>query len=347
MNTPPQDSDHLRVDSVCHAAAAEPVPARLALPKAVANALYGLFPGSEVAVESEMRRHGSHLYVLHVEGQGRYIAKFGHKWSISTLEVITSNCSVLRQALTTDGGVVAVVQIVGQTSDPPGVVMEYVDGMDLSSLITRASIRSASAGDKKRARELVALAGFALGQFHASDKLEQPQSRTLGWVRRRFRLPRYWAIEANDALYPVWNVNDFAPYNLRVTTDNGLCIVDIAGVRRVVSAHEDCAHFLAGLSLSVFEAQWHYRARQGRLFADLRKSFLDGYSTSGPIDLRDPKHERLLDWTLSYKITEILVKLARLKKYLSILMLVPLLWPALKERILIAFAQQDSRSGRL
>jgi len=306
-----------------------------------------LFPGSEFEVVSEMHRRHSDILVLESAEQGRYVAKFEAGWSKSVLEVLASNAEVLHGALATEGSRLDVVRIVGQTQDPPGLIMEYVAGVNLSSLIARAVLCSATPGDRREAQELVALAGSALGTIHSTAGVLQSETTLLDRIQRRFKLPKSWVKDASRSICPVRSVRDFAPYNLRVTPDDGLCILDIASESKIVTAHEDCALFLAGLSRCVYEVQWRHRDWQHRVFEDLRRSFMAGYSSSGPIDLRDPKQETLLDWALAYTISNILIKLARRPsrtEYLSLVRLAPLLWPTFRRRAKAVPSQLRHRS---
>lgn len=140
-----------------------PAAARRTPVSAATRAMSELFPGSEFDVVSEMHRRHSEIYVLRSEEQGLYVAKFEAGWSKSVLEVVTSNARVLHGVLATEGARLDVVRVVGQTQDPPGLIMEYVAGVNLDSLIARAVLCSATPNDRKKSARVGRSRWFSLG----------------------------------------------------------------------------------------------------------------------------------------------------------------------------------------
>jgi hypothetical protein len=307
------------------------------------RALSETFAEARVTVVNEIHRRNSDLYILTVEAQGKFVVKYERDSSAEKLEAIASNASTMARVLTAASDSVGVVKIVAQTASPFGLVMEHVDGDDLSTVIARAASGSASLDDAQRARKFVTLAGLALGAVHAGGvEVVQTESDLLDRVRRRFRLGPAWAEEAQDLLEMVCSGGDFAPYNLKVTGNGRLCVLDIGSENHVVSAHQDCALFLTGLWRSVHWRPWHYGGRRRRTARHLRKAFLEGYTISGAIDFGDPRQKALLDWVLAYSISNIFAKLIRrrsLNGYFALLRLGPLVWPMMRPRVQLRWAK--------
>jgi hypothetical protein len=269
------------------------------------------FPLASVGALFEIHRRHSNLFVFEVGDEGQYVVKYEDDRSSSKVSATASHAAVLAEEVASGDARLEIVPIVGLASDPPGLVMEYVEGIDLSTIVALAASRRATDTEKARATKLVAVAGEALALIHSRSRTTSDQSDLLRRLGRRFRLRQTWKDTFEISIDPVLSAGDFAPYNIRIDQKDILHLIDIPYQRNAISVHEDCALFLAGMYRSVYELPFsHYSTSRRRFARHLKESFVAGYS-SREVDLRSADHAALLDLCFGYTISNILLKLLR------------------------------------
>ena len=196
---------------------------------------------------------------------GPRLRKSGRGWSVADAREVASSHQRWSQALT---GIPRVSSPHAEAvADPPAVILDYIEGTDLSELVR-------SGHD---CPEHVRACGMALAAFHAAN-MRKPEAYNPRQVIKWRRL-LLMGSRIERATRPVRTAGDFAPYNIRIDTANQIFILDASTRRRTVTSHRDIAWFL-----------WWYLDYGGAHMGE----FISGYAHTCNVDFGGA--DRKLTW---------------------------------------------------
>lgn len=210
-----------------------------------------------------------------------WIVKVGEGWGPPDVAAITSAFARWQQCVedTRLEETVATIETVGVLNEPPRLYAEYVDGEELSQILS-----SGGGGEQQ-----LAACGRLLGAFHRENTYSgehQDYQRDFFKIAKRLVIPRRIASSLALHLSPVLSAGDFAPYNIRVQPDGRIVVLDAPQRPQTVSVHCDIARFAYWLHRTLVA----HRATQNRSL----DVFLQGYSEVTGRDFDFGENKRLL-----------------------------------------------------
>lgn len=263
-------------------------------PEQIAAALSDFVPGEELRYVDgwERPRSGTTFFRFSVEPSGRMIVvKSGRDWT-------AEDASRLYQAQTDLARAISEPPIehagsmrpVGWITRPPSIVMPYVGGSDVVSIL-----RDPSRPEWESMATWVKAAGAMLAAYHASNPMP-PAEAELEDVLDVGRRMRIGAEAVSRMLERAgWekrcasSYGDFGPGNLIGVLDGPVFLIDPPVDTNASPAHRDLGNFVFELRRQL-EGHGHTRSDPvpGR-FEDLREALLAGYSerSGSPLEPAD------------------------------------------------------------
>jgi hypothetical protein len=238
----------------------------------------------------ERPRSGSIFYVMEGTTSAiKLVVKTSPGWSTDTPGELYDNLLHLDDIVNTSGiDMIHGVRPLGWAEDPPVLVMPWVEGEDLISIMRRPH-------DDAWSRGLIAQwmqwAGVMLARYHLESDPATPvelerSTKELAQISSKLRisetrfdsmLTRVDLGRASRRRY-----GDFGPGNLHGAPDGALYLLDPPGTRSVSVLHRDIANFLFELRRQLAGHGFtRYPPIKGQ-FESLRAQFLSGYLGQWP-----------------------------------------------------------------
>jgi hypothetical protein len=261
--------------------------------------LQGSFPlggaeGYRLVEQWQRPRSGSWFYRLVDEPDGReWVVKVVPTWGPGVAETMFHAMVELDDVITAadiDG--IRGVRPVAWSDSPPAVVMPYVGGVDMVSVLRQPDHESWS---NEMLAGWVERAGAALATYHrrfasASPGDAEPAIEEVRRVAGRVGLPKSGAARLPEGLD--WQTStarrfgDYGPGNLQITADGALYLLDPPIESPTSVVHRDISNFLFEMRRQL-AGHGYTRTRpvRGR-YSDLEQRFLSGYGlVPDPVDL--------------------------------------------------------------
>lgn len=250
----------------------------------------------------------SFLYKMDPPGDGSpLVLKVGKVWTVEKAREVFEDLSGLHRLWGEHEELrLNVPRVYGWLEDPACVCVEFVEGEDLSQALSRRDGYLSPEVESAFER-----CGAALGLFHTSElvDLSDPDAPiTEDELRRRLERVARWflvrskpiaAVELDGAVSRRYG--DFAPYNLRLTSDGGVCVLDQLSSRSYALIHRDVSWFLHRIGLRIGRYDPDSRKKLDAAQQRLEEVFMAGYATTAPRPLDSPADQALLALYRAYK----------------------------------------------
>ena len=257
----------------------------------------------------------STLYHLASEDGTGVVLKVGKAWTTAKAREVYEDLRALGDLLNHDPRLrIGVPRVFGFHDDPPSVCIAYVPGEDLSrKLSRRPSYLSSEVADA------IEQCGYALGVFHSdglieSVDIEELQARLVKMARRILVSSDF--VKSFDLTGLVSRrYGDFAPYNVRVTEEGAVCVLDQPSTRAVAPIHRDVSYFLYRVERRLHQCEDADPAELKRVQRRLQRIFLSAYAETGPRPLDSPDDEALMALYAAHKNLRTARKRLQQRKY--------------------------------
>jgi hypothetical protein len=235
------------------------------------------------------------------------VLKVGKAWTIEKAREVYEDLRGLETLWGNDERVqVGVPRVFGWHQDPPSVCVAFVEGEDLSQALSRREGYLS-----QEVEDAFGQCGAALGLFHTSelvdlsspdapcdeDEIRQRLERMARWFLVRSIPIR--GVDLNGAVSRRYG--DFAPYNLRLTADGGVCVLDQLSTRSYAPIHRDVSWFLHRIGLRIGRYDPDDRKKTLAAQDHLETVFMSGYAKTGPRPLDSPEDQALIALYRAYK----------------------------------------------
>ena len=191
----------------------------------------------------------------------------------------------------------------GWSESPASVCFDFIEGEDFSQRLSRrAGYLSA---EVERAMDEC---GAAIGLFHSAGleaaeavaDIDEMKQRLIAMGRKVLIDPG--VITPMDLTGKISRkYGDFAPYNIRLTDDGRVWILDQPSSHAYAPIHRDVAYFLYRVERRLGRYEPDYPDEMKATQAHLEKIFLQAYARTGPSSLDSPDDETLFAVYLSHK----------------------------------------------
>ena len=235
------------------------------------------------------------------------VLKVGKAWTAEKAREVYEDLRSLESLLGSDARLrINVPRVFGWHEAPPCVCVSYIEGEDLSQMLSRrAGYLSPEVEDA------LEQCGSALGVFHTSEviDLSAPESpvdedeirgRLTRMARRVLVGPvLVRAVDLGGVVSRRYG--DFAPYNVRLTEDGDVCVLDQPSSRSFAPIHRDVSYFLYRVGLRIGRYEPDDPAELAAAQQRLEGIFLSGYARTGPSALDSPADQALMALYRAYK----------------------------------------------
>lgn len=235
------------------------------------------------------------------------VLKVGKEWTVEKAHAVYNDLCGLESLWGSDERLrINVPRVLGWHETPPSVCTSYIDGEDLSQALSRRDGYLSP-----EVEDAIAQCGFALGVFHRSEiiDLSAPDSPCdEEEIRRRLkRMARFFLVHS----VPIRAVDlggvvsrrygDFAPYNVRLTADGSVRVLDQMSSRSFAPVHRDVSYFLHRIGLRIGRYEPGKPAELAAAQLHLEAVFLTAYAKTGPRALDSPEDQALIALYRAYK----------------------------------------------
>lgn len=273
--------------------------------------LAGPFPSAAISVDQQICRRNSTLFVCIVEGHGRRVVKYGSGLDHRTAQGVADNTAEFGVILERAGSPIRPINSTVTTTDPVALVSEFIDGVDLSVLLSEVVSTGRWRLELDETAGLIRECGRALAVLHRDVHIPATGTEILSVVAARLHLPSQWLVDAESLARPVCSAGDFSAPNFRVDPSGHLYMLDITAERVRTTAHADCALFLSSLARCYYGLPFRHLSTYPRAYRRHRAAFLDGYATGGLFEADRDRHLALIEWIVGYYDASYVAKLVR------------------------------------
>jgi hypothetical protein len=256
----------------------------------------------ELAREWESRT--SILYKLDGGGGSpSVVLKVGKDWTPEKAREVYDDLRSLEDLFAESDKVdINLPKVRGWSESPACVCFDFIEGEDFSQRLSRrAGYLSA---EVERA---MAECGAAIGLFHSAG-LEAAASVNMDEMKRRLVAMGRKVMIDQDVITPMdltglvsRKYGDFAPYNIRLTDDGRVWILDQPSSHAYAPIHRDVAYFLYRVERRLGRYEPDDPAEMKATQAHLEDVFLSAYASTGPSALDSPQDKTLFAIYLSHK----------------------------------------------
>jgi len=246
------------------------------------------------------RRSGAAFYrMIGSPGGMEAVVKVGTSWEPGHAQRVFRSMVDLEQLIDAagiDGG--HAIRPMGWADDPPSIVMPYVEGSDLVSIL-RDPTDPAWEVDRSILRSWMVSAGAMLAAYHESgdpcshEEIEAAGANVLHLARQMLvsKSSIMRVMSAADWRHRCAGLfGDFGPGNLLGASDGDLFLLDPPYRRRADLIHRDIANFTFEMRRQLAGHGYTSSRPVRRRFPEMRSSFLSGYagaSNHGGLDRDD------------------------------------------------------------
>ncbi|MFV2000830.1 MAG: glycosyltransferase [Acidimicrobiia bacterium] len=228
--------------------------------------------------------------------------KFGDGWSPEDAHFVADEEERIRRLFTAlPAGPVDVPPALGWSEEPAAVALAFVEGDTLFDILSDPHHPHWNAGEATLVG-LTLRCGQAIGAYHTAepaiddDTITQIARDDLLTATRRAGIARSTILEVEPRLQRARGYR-FSPNDFIVEPDGRLVMLDPPHVRKYDYLQRDISAFTYELHRALIgdgpSTPGHDRAE---LLAILRRSFLDGYATTGPTSMTS----QLDDWMIRF-----------------------------------------------
>jgi len=248
------------------------------------------------------------LYKLQgAKGSDPVVLKVGKDWTVDKAREVYDDLSALEGLFAGSDQVnINIPRVLGWSETPPSVCFGFVEGEDFSQRLSRrAGYLSAEV------EQAMAECGAALGLFHSAGAAEMKatgQVVDMDDIKRRLMAMARKVLIDPDIVKSMdldgqvsRKYGDFAPYNIRLTDDGRVWILDQPSAHAYAPLHRDVAYFLYRVERRLGRYEPENPEEMKATQAHLEKVFLSAYASTGPSPLDSPEDERLFAIYLSHK----------------------------------------------
>ena len=247
-----------------------------------------------LALAREWESRTSILYKLDGgQGSPSVVLKVGKDWTPTT-GASTDDLRSLEDIFAESDKVnINLPKVRGWSESPACVCFDFIEGEDFSQRLSRrAGYQSAEV------EEAMAECGAAIGLFHSAG-LEAAASVDMDEMRRLVAMGRKVLID-QDVIMSMdltglvsRKYGDFAPYNIRLTDDGRVWILDQPSSHAYAPIHRDVAYFLYRVERRLGRYEPDDPAEMKATQAHLEDVFLSAYANTGPSPLDSPQDKTL------------------------------------------------------
>lgn len=239
------------------------------------------------------------IYVVSGEGIPSAVVKAGKGWVADTAQRVYEDLTALSAMFaSTDQVSIRVPKIMGWHDSPPSVSLAFVEGEDLSQLLSRREGYMSS--EVERAMSEI---GAALGVYHSEEVKEAAKRKHLfdiAEIRRSIvRMARKVGIR-NPLLPPdletvvARRYGDFAPYNIKIASDGTVWLLDQPSDLTMAPTHHDVSYFLGRVEGRLGRDESGSRSSLRAVQTRLEETFMNAYDKTAPRPLRSDEDQALI-----------------------------------------------------
>jgi hypothetical protein len=267
---------------------------------------------------------------------GEAAVKFGDGWSREDARFVAHEEERVRLLFgALPAGPVAVPPALGWSEDPPGVALDFVEGDTLFHVLGNSSHPAWNAGEAKIAA-LVSQCGEAIGAYHASQgAIDDPATTAtarddLLTAARRAGVSKRTIRTLEPGLERARGYR-FSPNDFILAPDGQLVMIDPPHVRKYDYIQRDVSAFTYELHRTLIgDGPMSPSHPNADLLMTLRRSFFEGYATTGPATMTRPIDEWMIRFYEVSRITGLAY--ARIRRKQPRGAIAPMRWAAQARR---------------
>ena len=234
---------------------------------------------------------------------GALVLKVGKDWTVDKAREVYDDLRSLEDLFNTSDQVnINLPKVRGWSDSPPSVAFDFVEGEDFSQRLSkRAGYRSTEV------EQAMVECGAALGLFHTAGLEEAASAADVDDIKRRLVVMAR-KVMAAKVVAPMdlsgkisRKYGDFAPYNIRLTDDGRVWILDQPSSHAYAPIHRDVAYFLYRVERRLGRYESDSPAEMRRVQRRFEDLFLGAYARTGPSPLDSPLDRTLFAVYLSHK----------------------------------------------
>lgn len=238
------------------------------------------------------------------EGSPAVVLKVGKDWTAEKAREVYDDLRTLEDLFTESDKVnINLPKVRGWSDSPPCVCFDFIEGEDFSQRLSRrAGYLSAEV------EEAMAECGAAIGLFHTAGLEAAGSAVDMDEMKRRLVTMGRKVLVDPGVITPMdltglvsRKYGDFAPYNIRLTDDGRVWILDQPSSHAYAPIHRDVAYFLYRVERRLGRYEPDNPAEMKAAQAHLEKVFLTAYAGTGPSALDTAQDQTLFAIYLSHK----------------------------------------------
>ena len=238
------------------------------------------------------------------EGSPSVVLKVGKDWTREKAREVYDDLRSLEDLFAESDKVnINLPMVRGWSESPPCVCFDFIEGEDFSQRLSRrAGYLSVEV------EQAMAECGAAIGLFHSAGLEAATSVVDMGEMKRRLVAMGRKVLIDPDVITPMdltglvsRKYGDFAPYNIRLTADGRVWILDQPSSHAYAPIHRDVAYFLYRVERRLGRYEPDDPAEMKATQAHLEQVFLSAYASTGPSALDTPQDKTLFAIYLSHK----------------------------------------------
>lgn len=237
-------------------------------------------------------------------GSQPVVLKVGKDWTAEKAKEVYDDLRSLEDLFEGNAKVtMKLPKVRGWSESPASVCFDFIEGEDFSQRLSRrAGYLSA---EVERA---MAECGAAIGLFHSAGLDAAAAAADMDEMKRRLVVMGRKVLVDPSVIQPMdltgkisRKYGDFAPYNIRLTDDGRVFVLDQPSSHAYAPIHRDVAYFLYRVERRLGRYEPDNPEEKRATQAHLEKVFLQAYAGTGPSSLDSPQDETLFAIYLSHK----------------------------------------------
>jgi hypothetical protein len=245
------------------------------------------------------------LYKLQAgEGSPAVVLKVGKDWTAEKAREVYDDLRSLEDLFAQSEKVnINLPKVRGWSESPPCVCFDFIEGEDFSQRLSR---RAGYLSDE--VEHAMSECGAAIGLFHSAGMEAAASAVDMEEMKRRLVAMGRKVLVDPSVIAPMdltglvsRKYGDFAPYNIRLTDDGRVWILDQPSSHAYAPIHRDVAYFLYRVERRLGRYERDDPAEMKATQAHLEQVFLSAYAGTGPSALDSPQDETLFAIYLSHK----------------------------------------------